>query len=408
MAIVMNEAPELSRTTESREPALHRLRAWFSALFGAAESARALKGLAARADHKDLLFEELKQHVWDSHRRNDEANRRVTDMSQRLDAGQSQMLVLFEELKQHVWDSLRRNDEASQRIMELSQRLDADHAHAQGLKREIMFQQRRLSRLGEQLSTPDKALPAVGGDLVDERIDSLYVAFEDTFRGSREDIKARLIPYIERVQLAGAGPPGKPILDIGCGRGEWLELLREHHLEAYGVDLNSIMIERCKALGLETSRADAIGHLRELPDESRSAITAFHVIEHVPFEVFINFLDEALRVLVPGGVLLLETPNPETIRVGATTFYYDPTHRNPLPPLPTQFIVQHRGFVDVEILRLHPVTEERLLGTGEDVDLLNRVLFGPQDYAIIARRDEARPTNTKDIEKMADQNDMAS
>jgi hypothetical protein len=117
-------------------------------------------------------------------------------------------------------------------------------------------------------------------------------------------------------------------------------------------------------------------------------------------------LSEALRVLTPGGVLLLETPNPETIRVGATTFYYDPTHRNPLPPQPTQFIVQHRGFVDVEILRLHPVLDERLQGPGEDADLLNRALFGPQDYAIVARRDEARLTNARDIEKMAD--DMAS
>jgi O-antigen chain-terminating methyltransferase len=219
-----------------------------------------------------------------------------------------------------------------------------------------------------------------------QRLDSLYAAFEDVFRGSREDIIQRLSPYAERLAVTGAGQPDKPIVDIGCGRGEWLELLRNKGLAAYGIDINTVMVERSVALGLDARHADLISHLRGLEDASRSAVTAFHVVEHLPFETLIDFFDEALRILIPGGILILETPNPETMRVGATTFYNDPTHRNPLMPAPLQFIVEHRGFTDAEILKLHPFTQGLLQEPTEDAQLLNRVLFGPQDYAIIARR----------------------
>jgi SAM-dependent methyltransferase len=252
------------------------------------------------------------------------------------------------------------------------------------IRREVMFQQRQLTRLAAPAT--GQPLAAAAAAVSAQRLDSLYAAFEDVFRGSREDIIQRLSPYAERLAVAGAGQPDKPIVDIGCGRGEWLELLRNKGLAAYGIDINTIMVERSVALGLDARRADLIAHLRDLEDASRSAVTAFHVVEHLPFETLIDFFDEALRVLIPGGILILETPNPETMRVGATTFYNDPTHRNPLMPAPLQFIVEHRGFTDAEILKLHPFTQGLLQEPTEDAQLLNHVLFGPQDYAIIARR----------------------
>jgi O-antigen chain-terminating methyltransferase len=250
-----------------------------------------------------------------------------------------------------------------------------------------MFQQRRLTRLAETMAKesapPNELAPIVR----DQRLDSLYEAFEDEYRGSRADIKQRLVPYLDRLKLTGAGQSETPIVDIGCGRGEWLELLKDNGLTAYGIDVNSMMIERNASLGLDARIADLLEHLRSLDDASRSAITAFHVVEHLPFSVVIDFLDEALRVLRSGGMLILETPNPENMRVGATTFYNDPTHRNPIPPEPLRFIVQHRGFSDAEILRLHPApAEERLKGKGWDIAHLNALLFGPRDYAILARR----------------------
>lgn len=251
------------------------------------------------------------------------------------------------------------------------------------LRREVLFQQRRLSRF--VMSTPCMPVPIENGR-ADDRLDALYLSFEDRFRGDREDIKSRLVPYVEHITTAGAGDPGHPIVDLGCGRGEWLELLREKNLSAYGVDGNSMMIERTKGLGLDARCEDLLQHVNGLDDMCRSAVTAFHVVEHLPLNVLIDLLDEALRILIPGGMLILETPNPETMRVGATTFYNDPTHRHPIPPLVLQFMVQHRGFTEVEVIKRHPFTQGLLEAPTADAELLNRVLFGPQDYAVIARR----------------------
>jgi len=264
---------------------------------------------------------------------------------------------------------------------EIQKKVDAQVGE---LRREIMFQQRRLTQLA--LPAPAVEQFATMTQVTNERLDSIYVAFEDVFRGSRDDIKGRLVRYVDILRNAGAGHLGKPILDVGCGRGEWLELLKENNVPAYGVDLNSVMVERAAALGLDARRADALEHMKGLADCAVSAVTAFHVAEHLPFAVLIDFFDEVLRVLVPGGIAIFETPNPETMRVGATTFYNDPMHRNPIPPQVFQFMVSHRGFQDVEIIRLHPFTDGLLTQPTTDAEMLDDILFGSQDYAVIARR----------------------
>jgi O-antigen chain-terminating methyltransferase len=304
-------------------------------------------------------------------------------IEQRLISAETQLSSMAMQISA-VEAQLRETD--SRRLIELEavrKELASAISDQAALKREMMFQQRRLSKRLQQ-EVPLVQSSSQGDDA--ERLDSFYVAFEDVFRGSFEDIKRRIAPYVEVLRLAGATDPSKPVLDIGCGRGEWLELLREQRIGAYGIDVNSMMIERAMARGLDARRADLLAHLTSLPDAHCGAITAFHVVEHLPLTVLVDFLDEALRVLTPGGVLILETPNPETVRVGATTFYNDPTHRNPLPPLVLQFLVQHRGFEQVEIRRLHPFEEGLLQDKTVDAALLNQLLFGPQDYAIIARR----------------------
>lgn len=274
-------------------------------------------------------------------------------------------------------------DLAAQWSRDLAAQLSRVNEQAAMVKREVMFQQRQLTRLA--IPSAEQS-PQAAAAVLRQRHDSLYAAFEDVFRGSREDIIERLALYVERLTVAGAGQPDRPVVDIGCGRGEWLELLRREGLSGYGIDINMIMVERSLALGLDARHADLMTHLQGLKDASRSAVTAFHVVEHLPFETLVDFLDESLRILIPGGILILETPNPETMRVGASTFYNDPTHRNPLMPAVLQFVVEHRGFSDVEVLKLHPFVQGLLKGSSEDAQLLNRVLFGPQDFAIIARR----------------------
>ena len=218
--------------------------------------------------------------------------------------------------------------------------------------------------------------------------DAMYVAFEDRFRGTREDIMQRVAVYLPVVRACQAGTANAPVLDIGCGRGEWLEVLTDAGLVTRGVDRNPVMVAECRARGLDVVQGDGIGYLRQLPSGSLGVLSAIHVIEHIGFNDLIALLDEARRVLRPGGMLVLETPNPENLIVGACSFYYDPTHRQPLPPEPMRHVTQARGFTDVEILRLHPATPPEKTTANPDAwtARIDALLYGPQDYAIIARK----------------------
>jgi len=220
------------------------------------------------------------------------------------------------------------------------------------------------------------------------KMDALYVGFEDCFRGTREDIKDRLRVYLPRLHEAGIGRNGMPVLDVGCGRGEWLGLLREEGLEARGLDLNRVMVAECRASELDAVEADLLPYLRSLPDTSLGALTGFHIIEHLPFSALIDLLDETVRLLKPGGMAIFETPNPANLLVASHTFYYDPTHRNPLPSTTMAFLAAACGLCRIEILPLHPAAEGLHFkeNGSELVTRLNQYFWGPQDYAIVGRK----------------------
>ena len=131
---------------------------------------------------------------------------------------------------------------------------------------------------------------------------------------------------------------------------------------------------------------DAVEYLRTLKPKSIGAVTAFHLIEHLPLKTLIALLDESLRVLKPGGLVILETPNPENVLVGSSNFYFDPTHRNPLPGPLTQFLLEARGFSSTRFMPLHPYeSSDRLTeGPPQVQRLFNQFFFGPQDYAVVA------------------------
>lgn len=220
------------------------------------------------------------------------------------------------------------------------------------------------------------------------KYDSLSMAFEEVFRGSRDEIKSRQNVYVPFLKEHGVGCPAMPILDLGCGRGEWLEVLRDHSLQARGVDDNEAMIARCRLANLEVAQSDALSYLTSLPDNCFGGVTSFHMVEHIPFERTLALVDEALRVLKPGGILILETPNPENILVGTHNFHMDPTHLKPLPSSMLQFFVEARGFCDVQVWRLHPYPESmRFPDDGKGIaNRLSECLYGPQDYAILGRK----------------------
>ena len=221
---------------------------------------------------------------------------------------------------------------------------------------------------------------------MDSKFDDFYVRFQEHFRGSHADIKERQSVYLGCLNLLNRSDALREILDIGSGRGEWLELLRDEGWRAYGRDINEVMVQQCRALGLDVEHQDALEHLRSLPDGALTAVTGFHIVEHVPFEVLLDLFTETFRVLKPGGMIIFETPNPENLQVGAHTFYLDPTHFRPLAPSLLKFIADQAGFHFSGILRLHPYQELGLAtAINSPIDLhASWLFFGPQDYSVLA------------------------
>jgi len=272
-------------------------------------------------------------------------------------------------------------------------------ADAASDRRTVQAVERRLVALSDRMSRQAVDAPAAAPAGPEENhadaglLDAHYVSFEDTFRGARDDIKARAGHYLGTFREAGIGPGDGLILDLGCGRGEWLEVLSEHGYACRGVDMNNVMVGEARALGLDAVEQDAIEHLRSLDSDSVSAVTSMHLVEHLPYEVLIRLVDEALRVLRPGGVLVLETPNPENLTVGSFWFYMDPTHRNPIPPALLQWVVEARGFETATIDRLtqnrgvfdiQPV-DEGVAGSSQ-INKIVGLLTAAPDYAIVARK----------------------
>ncbi len=220
----------------------------------------------------------------------------------------------------------------------------------------------------------------------DHKLDAFYASFDEEFRGSQAEIKRRLRVYLPIIRQQGIGTEAMPVLDVGCGRGEWLDLLREENLRATGVDSNRILVRWCNERGLQVKEDDLINSLHQLPDQSVGAITGFHIIEHLPIEKLVEFLNQAIRVLKTGGVVIFETPNPQNVLVGSCNFYFDPTHRNPLPSQVTKFLLESRGFVRVETLKLNPSDDTPVDENTEVARRFNRYFYGPMDYAVIGYR----------------------
>ena len=222
----------------------------------------------------------------------------------------------------------------------------------------------------------------------------LYKAFEDLHRGSHELIKSRLEVYLPFVEVIKSIYPPSPasstanegieVLDLGCGRGEWLELLKEQRVSAEGIDLDDDMLSACRARGLKVATGDAVAYLQSLPNNSRSLISGFHIAEHLSLDDLKILVEESLRVLKPAGLLILEAPNTENLVVGTSSFYLDPTHQRPLPSQLLTFLTDYFGFSRSKLLRL----QEPALLRDEltPVSLFNVLSAVSPDYAVIAQK----------------------
>lgn len=325
----------------------------------------------------DFHHQQIKAVIREQHEVSADQNRLKSDIANHILASQNQFkeAALAQELLADEWQRLRELIETK-----VTRRV-------QQTRMELVLQERRLSLLLEEAR---KRLPEpfqqhqleILSEEKDHLLDSLYASLEDEVRGSREDIKQLLRFYLPILEKTGIK---SNILDIGCGRGEWLEVLKGEGLSARGIDINRITLEQCSQLGLEAHEAEALSYLEAQPERSLNCVTAFHFVEHLSLSTLIRFLDELERTLKPGGLVIFETPNPENLLVGSCNFYLDPTHKNPIPSGTMRFLLEARGFCRVEVFKLHPPTPPLFRGNDELAKQLNDTFFGPMDYAIVGR-----------------------
>jgi len=299
-------------------------------------------------------------------------------------------LVLLPKLRQHIQDT---NEMLESHFIGLNHRIDKELWPRYG--KQIRIMNSRISETLNQLKQFDKNVnrstskssPPVAKNIDEQWLDQFYFDFENHFRGTKEDIFRKQSAYLPYIQKSGLNFKKNPVLDLGCGRGEWLEHLKNINIAARGIDQNKIMIEECLNSGLDVVEHDVIEYLNSLAPESIGVVTGFHIVEHLPFSSLVQLLDESLRVLISGGIAIFETPNPENLMVGSCNFYTDPTHRNPIPPHTLSFMLTQRGFIETTVLRLSPpvsLPEKELI----DPELYQIIesYHKEQDYAVIAKK----------------------
>lgn len=351
-----------------------------------------LRSVQAREAEATQRIEALEELVTRAETRGERERAGLADVEGRLDR-----------LEDRALHRTTLDDEAEQRLIALRRDLDELIEHRRlAEQREATHERRHLQvvdMLQRMAVCPSKPTDGEREPAAGTLGDTLYADFEDRFRGSTDEIRDRLRPYLGSVRTAGAGASTAPVVDLGCGRGEWLRLLGEEGLQGSGVDVNRVLTRRLRAEGLDVEQGDALAFLRSLPERSVGAVTAFHLIEHLQPGYLVDLLDEVVRVLLPGGLLIVETPNPENLYVAALYFYTDPSHVRPVVSDYLEFLVAHRGLCEVEIRRLRehrpalvaalepvdPAVPEHA-SINRVIELVNRHFCAPPDYALVARK----------------------
>ncbi|MGH2922142.1 MAG: class I SAM-dependent methyltransferase [Gaiellaceae bacterium] len=245
----------------------------------------------------------------------------------------------------------------------------------------------RLARLERQRRAPAVPAPAAAPGLAPlaPAVDFDYETFEARFR-PEESVRERQQEYVKLLR-------GRTrVVDLGCGRGELIEMLKAEGVDAYGVEIDPDFVSLLEEKGIEVVAKDAVAHLAELEAGSIDGVVGSHLVEHLPLRSVTGLVALAGEKLADGGLLILETPNPESLLAGSINFHRDLTHQRPIHPDTLAFLAESAGFSNVEVRRLSPVPEEERLPRPGDgrldavVERLNDLIYGFQDYAIIARK----------------------
>jgi len=265
--------------------------------------------------------------------------------------------------------------------VDIQKRLWADMERMRKDYDQLIHSELRLIRQRAAMNSPAAgaaaAPPAQGPAPAPPELD--YARFAERFRGSEDYVKKGqqfYLPY-----FTGR----REVLDIGCGRGEFLELMREAGVAAHGIDLSPESVDRCRQKGLQAEAADLFAYLADLPEASLDGIFSAQVVEHLPPERLPDMIRLAASRLERDGVLAIETPNPECLAIFATHFYLDPTHTRPIPHPLLGFYMEEYGMGGIEVHRLSPAIDSMpaLGGLPED---LREAFFGGLDYAVVGRK----------------------
>ena len=225
-----------------------------------------------------------------------------------------------------------------------------------------------------------------------------YERFEDNFRGSSEDIKGSLIRYLPYYQNQNN------VLDVGCGRGEFLEILKNNNVQSYGIDISHVMIDRCLNKGLSVKKEGVIDHLEDLKQDSLGGIFSSQVVEHLKPDEVLKLIELSHQKLKPGAHIVIETLNPQCITVLNNNFTIDLSHKQIIHPQTLYFLIKIIGFEDVEVRYCDEYSKEDKLKTiaidkniskneqanfdtlNKNIERLNNLLFGYQSYAVVGKK----------------------
>jgi SAM-dependent methyltransferase len=297
-------------------------------------------------------------------------------------------LVAFISAQDKEWDAYAGNHATTvfKSLQWKIEKLEAEYSNLKTLLVHFAELETKLDRLLESFDRNATPETAAGLRAVKEQLSPIqYADFEKRFRGGSEEISLRLARYLPLFPADGE------VLDVGCGRGEFLALLRDSGRRHLGLDLSDSMLEEARDRGLDCLKADALDFLKNRPAASLDGIFSSQVIEHFQPEYLRRVIGETFRVLRPGGVLLLETINPLSVFALSRIYFLDPTHQRPLHPEYMRYLLENSGFAAVEIIFGAELETEKLaeiepaapqaLPFNHNVDRLNRLLFSPSEYA---------------------------
>jgi len=269
-------------------------------------------------------------------------------------------------------------------------KLSAEYQDVKILMKKFLFLKEKLNQLLSVLKEKKIPSPTQVKEILEPLEDWQYTGFENRFRGDEEEVIKQQESYLPYFKKKGK------ILDLGCGRGEFLELLEKNGIDAVGIDINDQMIDICLEKGLNCKKGDILEKLAEEDDGSLSGIFSSQVIEHLPPSYLKRLLELAYFKLGPSSPIVLETINPASVFSLVQIYFLDLTHQKPLHPQTVKFLMESVGFEEVEIKYSFPIEEERLHelpGADEvssilnqNIDKLNKLLYSPSNYAAIGKK----------------------